>query len=137
MALTEPATEAMDTPAARILVVDDDPMVARYLGDILGEAGHTVEVSVDGEDALVRLAGEDFDLILLDVKLPGTSGIDVYRQLQKRDGSKAKKVLFITGDVMREDTAKFLSRAKAPHVTKPFDHEELKKAMGRILAQPA
>ena len=85
----------------------------------------------------MRIGGEDFYLILLDVKLPGMSGIEVYRQVRKKDRPTAKKVLFITGDVMSKDTTAFLSRAKAPHVTKPFDDEELKKAIGRILARRA
>jgi DNA-binding response OmpR family regulator len=84
---------------------------------------------------LERLKSEDYDVILLDVKLPGISGIEIYKQLQKRAKSLVRRVIFITGDVMGKETMAFLSRTRAPYITKPFDTEQLKKEINRILSQ--
>jgi len=67
--------------------------------------------------------------------LPGMSGIELYKNMQKIARSLASRVVFVTGDVMAPDTSDFLSRTKAPHITKPFDVKELKRTVKRILAQ--
>ena len=76
----------------------------------------------------------DFDVVLLDIKLPGKNGIEIYKHLQKTAKSLARKVVFITGDVMNEDTAAFLSRTKASYISKPFDIEQLKNNIDRVLS---
>jgi PAS domain S-box-containing protein len=133
--LAEPAAEPKRISGARILVVDDDTIVQQFLAEILSEEEHEVEIIENGDDALERLKSEDYDVILLDVKLPGISGIEIYKHLQKRTKSVAGRVIFITGDVMGKDTMAFLSRTRAPYITKPFDAEQLKKDINRILSQ--
>jgi CheY-like chemotaxis protein len=63
------------------------------------------------------------------------SGIELYKHIQKMAQSLARKVFFITGDVMGVDTKDFLTRTKALYLAKPFDNEELKKNTKRLLAQ--
>jgi CheY-like chemotaxis protein len=118
-------------------VVDDDTIVQEFLTELLREEGHEVEIVGNGDDALDRLGNEDYDVILLDIKLPGMSGIELYRYIQKTVKSLAWKVIFITGDMMSKDTMAFLSRVRAPYITKPFDAEQLKKAIDRILTEGA
>ena len=120
---------------ARILVVDDEPIVQQLLTEILSEEGHRVEIIANGEDALERLGSEDYDAILLDIKLPGMSGIDLYKHMQRSIKPLARRVIFITGDVMNRDTAAFLAENRALYVTKPFDTEQLKESIGRIISQ--
>jgi len=120
---------------ARILVVDDEPIVQQYLTDILTDEGHEVEIIDKGDEAMDKLSNENYDVILLDIKLPDMSGTDIYRQLQKKDKSKARKVIFITGDAMGEDTMTFLFKAKAPYITKPFDIDKMMVEIGRKLSQ--
>jgi len=115
--------------------VDDDTIVQEFLTEILREEGHEVEIVENGDDALDRLGNEDYDVILLDIKLPGMSGIELYEHLQKTAKSLARRVLFITGDTMSQDTIGFLSRTRAPYITKPFDAEQLKKDIARIISQ--
>jgi len=117
--------------------VDDEPIVQQFLTEILGEEGYRVEIIANGEDALERLGSEDYDAILLDIKLPGMSGIDLYKHMQKSTKSLAKRVIFITGDVMNRDTATFLAGNRAPYITKPFDAEQLRESIDRILSQPS
>ncbi|MEE9398878.1 MAG: response regulator [Dehalococcoidales bacterium] len=121
--------------AARILVVDDDSIVQQFLAEVLGEEGHEVEIVDNGDDALGKLGSEDYDVILLDVKLPGVSGIELYKYIQRSIKSLARRVIFITGDTVSKDTMRFLSRTRAPYITKPFDAEQLKKEIDRILSQ--
>jgi CheY-like chemotaxis protein len=132
--VVEPAAEEpRRMPKARILVVDDEPVVQEFLTEVLSEEGHEVETIDNGNDALERLMSEDYDVILLDIKLPGMNGIEIYKQLQKRAKSLARRVVFITGDTMSRDTMSFLSRTSAPHITKPFGTEQPKKNIDRIL----
>jgi CheY-like chemotaxis protein len=135
--LAEPAAELKRISGARILVVDDDTIVQQFLAEILSEEEREVEIIENGDDALERLKSEDYDVILLDVKLPGMSGIEIYKHLQKRAKSVARRVIFITGDVMGKETMAFLSRTRAPYITKPFDAEKLIKNVDRILVERA
>ena len=135
----ELAEPILDKPkkvsGARILVVDDEPIVQQFLTEILSEEGHRVDIIDNGNDALERLGSEDYDAILLDIKLPGMSGIDLYEHMQRSIKSLSKRVIFITGDVMNGNTTTFLSRTRASYITKPFDTEQLKKDIDRILSQ--
>jgi CheY-like chemotaxis protein len=133
--LAEPAAELKRISGARILVVDDDTIVQQFLAEILSEEEHEVEIIENGDDALERLKSEDYDVILLDVKLPGVSGIEIYKHLQKKAKPLARRVIFITGDVMGKETMAFLSRTRAPYITKPFDTEQLKKEIRLILSE--
>jgi len=127
--------EVKKVTGAKILVVDDEPTNCQLLTHLLGEEGYDVESTGDAETALEKIKAERYNLILLDIKLPGMSGIELYKNMQKTARSLARRVVFITGDAMAPDTMSFLSRTKAPHITKPFDIEKLKRTMNRILAQ--
>ena len=134
--MAEPAAELPKTLSrARILVVDDDTIVQEFLTTILTEEGHQVEIVENGDDAQERVDSEDYDVILLDIKLPGMSGIELYRYMQKTAKSLARRVVFITGDTMSTDTVDFLATTRAPYIAKPFDGEQLKKDIDRILSQ--
>ena len=133
----ESVAEPSGVSRAKILVVEDEPMVQRLLTEILSQEGHESAITDNGEDAMARLGSEDYDVILLDIKLPGISGIELYKQLQKKAKPSARRVIFITGDTMSRDTMAFLSKTRAPYVTKPFNAEQLIKDINGILAQSA
>jgi PAS domain S-box-containing protein len=133
--LAEPAARKKKKVAGgKILVVDDEPTVGDLLNEILSGEGHDVEIVKNGDDALKRLDSEDYDVILLDIKLPGMSGIELYEHIQRTARSLASKVIFITGDVMNADTMVFIKSGQTPYVTKPFDTEQLLKSIERILS---
>jgi len=75
------------------------------------------------------------DLILTDIKMPGMSGIELYKNVQKISRALARRVMFITGDVISADTMGFLSRTEAAHITKPFDIEKLVKDINHMLVE--
>jgi len=134
--LAEPAIDESNKVAkAKILVVDDEPAILQLLSQILTAEGHKVQTVDNARDVLDRIKSESYRLILLDIKLRGISGTELYKSIQKIAQSLARRVVFITGDVMGVDTRDFLSKTKAPYITKPFDIKQLKGDINRILTQ--
>ena len=66
-----------------IHIIDDEPVIHEVLGDLLTSEGYEVELSLSGEDALEKHSSETYDLILLDLLMPGMNGIDVLKKLKK------------------------------------------------------
>jgi PAS domain S-box-containing protein len=114
---------------ASILVVDDEKVVREVISRVLTSAGHKVESSDTAMDALDKIQTKSYDVILLDIKMPGMNGVELYKRIQKIAKPLARKVIFITGDVMGIDTERFLSRTKASHIEKPFNAEQLNRAV--------
>jgi DNA-binding response OmpR family regulator len=76
---------------------------------------------------------ERFSLILLDIRMKGMSGIELYQQMGKIAESLQRRVIFITGDTLARDTRDFLDGAAAPHICKPFDIQQLRKMINQVL----
>jgi PAS domain S-box-containing protein len=134
--LPEPEIEELKkVTKAKILVVDDEPVIRQFISQVLSEQGHTVETADSAAGALKMVKAKRYRLILLDIKMPGISGVELYKQFQKIAPSLTKRVAFITGDVMGKRTIAFLNKTKAPYLMKPFDARELKTAINRILAK--
>jgi len=132
----KPALKSERATKGKILVVDDEPVVRRLLSQVLTAEGHDVEATDDGNDALDRIKGNRYSLILLDMKLPGMSGSELYGRIQEIAESLAQRVVFITGDVMGADTEAFLARTGVPYIHKPFDVKQLSTEIKRLLAKP-
>jgi len=132
--LAEPvAYEARKVTGAKILVVDDEPTILRFLSQILTDEGHRVEAVDNAAEALEKIKSERYNLILLDIKLPGMSGMELYENIRRMARTLARRVIFITGDVMAADTRNFLSRAGAPYISKPFNIKQLKESINHVL----
>jgi PAS domain S-box-containing protein len=126
--------ETRKAAKARILVVDDEIVIRQFVSQILAEEGHEVEVVDSAEGALEEVNSKEYQAIMLDIKMPGMSGIELYRHFQKISPLLADRVVFITGDVMGTSTMAFLSKTKAPYIIKPFDATQLKAEINRVLA---
>jgi two-component system alkaline phosphatase synthesis response regulator PhoP len=109
--------------SARILLVEDEPGLVMTLSDLLTIEGYTVESATDGPTGLARAAGEPFDLVLLDVMLPGKSGLDVCRELRHR--GKDVPVLMLTAKSQLVDRVVGLKIGADDYLTKPFEAPEL------------
>ena len=127
--------EAGEAVKARILVVDDEPAITQVLKRVLTGEGYEVEITDKAKAALGLIKGGKYALILLDIKLPDMSGIELYQHLDKTAMSLTQRIIFITGDVLGTDTMDFFSRTGASYVTKPFDMEQLKKEVKRKLTK--
>jgi PAS domain S-box-containing protein len=121
-------------PKARILVVDDEQAVRDVVKRELTKEGHKVEVADDAADALKKIEGKKYNLILVDIKMPGMNGVELFKRIRKIDKSLADKVVFITGDIMSADTEKFLSETRVSHISKPFNAGQLKLEINRALS---
>jgi signal transduction histidine kinase/ActR/RegA family two-component response regulator len=124
---TEPRPASQDAAhrKTRILVVDDEPSVCRLLQRLLEEAGHQVDAAPDGRTALERIARQRYGLILLDVRMPEMSGMEVYEKAREIAASVAERIIFLTGDIMAPELQSLLARTGAPFLTKPFQTQEL------------
>jgi signal transduction histidine kinase/FixJ family two-component response regulator len=120
--------------SARVLVVEDEPTVARLIADVLEDEGMVVDVLLDGRDALARAATETFDLVICDMKMPGLDGQHFYKSLERSGNPLRKRFLFVTGDIVAAHTREFLERNHLPHVAKPFRVEELTEKVHSVLA---
>ena len=107
----------------RILLVEDEPDAAKMLAKGLREESYAVDVAGDGERALELAFVNDYDLIILDVMLPGRDGFEVCRELRS-DGS-AVPVLMLTARDAVEDRVAGLDTGADDYLTKPFDFDEL------------
>ncbi len=109
--------------SSRILLVEDEPGLVLTLTDLLSGEGYTVESAGDGPTGLRRAAGEAFDLVVLDVMLPGKNGFDVVRELRQQ--GKDVPVLMLTAKSQLVDRVVGLKLGADDYLTKPFEPEEL------------
>jgi CheY-like chemotaxis protein len=118
----------------RILVVDDEQTVRDVVKRVLTKEGHKIETADDADEALKKIERKKYNLILVDIKMPGMNGVELFKRIRKIDKSLAGKVVFITGDIMSADTEKFLSETKVSHISKPFNAGQLKLEINRALS---
>ena len=111
------------TPRARLLLVEDEPALVLTLADRLRAERYEVEAVGDGEHALALLDRASFDLVLLDVMLPGRDGFEVCRELRARDLSIP--VLMLTARAQVVDRVVGLKLGADDYLVKPFDMAEL------------
>ena len=118
---------------ARLLVVDDEPRIARFVSRALRSQGHAVETARTGEDALLMAADRDFDFVILDLLLPGIDGLGVLRELLARDSRARVLVLSAVGDV--ESRVQCLRAGAVDYLAKPFAVAELLARVDSRLAE--
>jgi DNA-binding response OmpR family regulator len=118
----------------RILVIEDDRSVGQYVARGLAEARYTVELEPDGKAGLDKAAGGSWDLIVLDLRLPGMSGQDILRTLRAR--GIATPVLVLTAQDSVEFKVDALRIGADDYVTKPFAMAELLARVEAIGRRP-
>jgi len=107
----------------RILVVEDNRKVASFVEKGLREEGYVVDTAYDGVDGALKANVYDYDLLLLDVMLPGRSGLEIVHDLRKQ--AKSVPVLLLTALDATEDVVRGLDLGADDYLTKPFTFEEL------------
>ncbi|MEW5849112.1 MAG: response regulator [Myxococcota bacterium] len=120
------ATEPLPERRGRVLVVDDEAMVCTAVGRTLGRE-HDVMGCTTAEDALQRLrAGERYDVILVDLMMPGKSGMALHEEVMALDPDQAARMVFMTGGAFSAPAREFLERVGNPRLNKPFDAPRLR-----------
>lgn len=112
-------------PESKILIVDDNPKNLEVLGRTLENQKHYVEFAVDGMGALEWVENQIFDLILLDVMMPGMNGFEVCERLRSDSRYDDIPIIFLTAETDKKNIVKGLETGAQDYVTKPFDTKEL------------
>ena len=124
-ATERPDAPPLPPPRARILVVDDEPNLAKTLAILLDD--HVVEVALGGEAALARLETDrEFDLVLCDLMMPIVTGMDVYATAKARWPLLSERFAFMTGGAFTPRARAFLDECRRPRLDKPFRAEGVK-----------
>lgn len=123
----EPATSLR--PSKRILVVDDNVDAADSTATLLRMDGHEVQVAYDGHQALSFAKGWKPDIVLLDVGLPGISGLEVARRLREIPGMAGVRMIAVTGYGQASDIAASKGAGLDFHLTKPYELDELTRLL--------
>jgi two-component system, sensor histidine kinase and response regulator len=108
-----------------VLIVDDNPHNLQVLGKVLRENKYRVEFSTNGEGALEWLNRKPFDLILLDINMPGMNGFEVCKEIRSNPSLNKTPVIFLSADTDRESILKGFEMGAQDYITKPFDAREL------------
>jgi DNA-binding NtrC family response regulator len=116
---------------ARILVVDDEPMLRRLMSDRMKYWGCTIEEASSGEEALELLARSSFDLVLLDLKMPGISGLETLARM--RAGDDQTDVIVLTAHGSIEAAVEAIQGGASDFLLKPADFDLLSNAVQRVL----
>lgn len=121
-------------PAGQILVVEDNAVNQLLVRKLLDRAGYRATVASDGEQALALLKKGRFDLILMDVQLPGMDGVSVTRHIRAMSGPQARlPVIALTANAMSGDRDRYLEAGMNDYVSKPIDAVQLFEAIARLL----
>ena len=118
----------------RVLVVEDEPAIADFIERGLRAEGYRVEVTADGTEGERKALGGDFDLVVLDVMLPGRSGLEVLAAIRRE--RTALPVILLTARGEIEDKVLGLDAGATDYVTKPFSFEELTARIRAHLRAP-
>jgi DNA-binding NtrC family response regulator len=117
--------------SASILVVDDEPAVQDAVGWLLRSEGYQVATVGSGEEALTRLAQQEFDVIVSDIKMPGLTGLDVLER--SRELNPRVAVILITAYATVDTAIEALRRGAGDYLRKPFGLSDLRSSVQRVL----
>ena len=123
----------VDVARRRVLIVDDEPLVLEILSEHF-EIDYDVEIALNGVDALNAVRRQRPDVVLLDVKMPGMSGVEVLKAIKQLDDSIA--VIMVTANEQVELAAEALKSGAFGYVPKPFDFRFLDHTLTAILNRP-
>jgi DNA-binding response OmpR family regulator len=117
--------------AKKILIVDDEDSLRSLVRDELESAGFEVYEAPGGEDALAYLVGNEVDLVILDIKMPGMGGLDVLQRIREDD--LARKVIMLTGVGELKIARESLQLGASDFMSKPFDMGNLLACIHRVM----
>lgn len=118
-------------PGEKILVVDDEPGMRSLLSKVLTKGGYFVSAFERGQDALDSMSGEDYDLAVLDIEMPGMSGIELLKKIKAKDAGL--NVVMITAYGSLQSAVEAMRQGAYDYLTKPFQMEEIKLVVEKAL----
>lgn len=122
----EPKQPLSSVAPSRILLAEDNTVNQKVATRLLQRAGHTVTVAQDGNEALALLSSREFDLVLMDVQMPGRDGLSATAELRRREGGARRvPVIAMTANAMKGDREACLAAGMDGYLSKPFKIDEL------------
>ncbi len=118
--------------AGRVLVVDDHQPARESMGEILGQAGHRVDCVSSAHAALRKLDDESYDVVLTDLQMPGMSGLEFIRELERR--RHGAQVAMVTAYATVNSAVEAMRHGAFDYIEKPFDADQLEALVARALA---
>jgi len=132
--MTDTATVAGKLP---VLIIEDEPSVMSFVRAALERAGYSVMTAASGVEALPMLEQGEFLGVVSDMRTPGgVDGADVHAWLAAHRPNLVSKLVFITGDIVNEETAQTLMKTGAPCVEKPFRISQLMDVVKKVMGTP-
>ena len=126
----------LDGTPRTMLIVDDDAMLRAALESVFAPLGYRVLTAGDGDAADALLASESIDAVLLDVRLPGTSGLALYRGIVRQWPRLEGRIAFITGDADAADVQAWEERGRYTIIRKPFSFRQIADWLAATLDAP-
>jgi signal transduction histidine kinase len=120
--------------AADVLVVEDEDPLRGLVSDIMRGMGHQVVEAATGQQALSLLEERTYDLVMLDLRLPDVDGQAIWERAIAPHSQLARRVVFMTGDIMSIETQDFLTETGRPCLMKPFTVEQVGRVVSDVLA---
>lgn len=113
----------------KVLVVEDDTINMKLVLEILKEVGFSADEATTGKEAIEKTEKEIYDLILMDIGLPGMGGIEVTKIIKSRHGYKDVPVVALTSFAMRGDKERFLAEGLDDYISKPINVADFMKRL--------
>ncbi len=121
------------TGGKSILLVDDERDVLEFLSRALTQYGYAIQTASTAEDALVLMSTQTFDAVVADIKMPGMGGREMYAYVRKNIPGAAEKILFITGDILGDETQAFIADTGNICIKKPFKIGEFVAKLNELI----
>lgn len=134
--------EAGDAPAAgpsrpTILIVDDESVIVDLLREVFEGMAARIDTAANGLAGLEKIRSNDYDLILLDLRMPDLSGQQIYEELARRLPKVLDRLIFMTGDTLTADVQRFIEQVGNPCLAKPFSVKNVIESARKVLAAGA
>jgi len=133
----QPGTGAATTPPLRVLVAEDNVVNQRLIGRLLEKWGHDVTIVPSGEQAVEATLREAFDLVLMDVQMPGMDGFEATRAIRARENGNGAglTIVAITAHAMKGDRERCLEAGMNGYVSKPVEAAELQRTIATMVSE--
>jgi signal transduction histidine kinase/ActR/RegA family two-component response regulator len=129
------SSEGQSLRGKHILVIDDEIHITELIFDVLARQGARIDLANSGVEALEQIKRKNYDVIICDQRMPGVSGQRLYRLVESLNSDMRYKFLFVTGDVVNDQTKRFFTQAGVQYIRKPFRIQELVDALEGLLSR--
>ncbi|MBI5562167.1 MAG: response regulator [Deltaproteobacteria bacterium] len=115
-----------------VLLAEDEDIVVDVIREVVGPFVASLDIALDGPDALAMIMRRDYDIILLDIKMPRMNGISLFNYVRDLKPRLLERIIIITGDAESDHVRTFIKNSGCPHLAKPFKIKDLFDAMAAL-----